>query len=112
MNVPDPSTTLARQIRKEAARLGFAAIGFSSPVPQSVAMQHYTDMLSDGRHGEMSYMKKQIEERGDPSLLFTGLHTIISAAISYNYPLNYGNGVPKIRNWMTFVRKEYLEKTT
>ncbi len=86
-------------MRKEAARLGFAAIGFSSPVPQSVAMQHYTDMLSDGRHGEMSYMKKQIEERGDPSLLFTGLHTIISAAISYNYPLNYGNGVPKISKY-------------
>ena len=99
MNLPDPSTTLARQIRKEAALLGFAAIGFSSPVPQPVAMQHYTDMLRDGRHGEMGYMEKQMEERADPSLLFTGLHTIISAAISYNYPLNYGNGVPKISKY-------------
>ncbi len=91
--------SVARQIRKEAARLGFAAIGFSSPVPQPVAMQHYTDMLHDGRHGEMSYMEKQREERSDPSLLFAGLRTIISAAISYNYPLHYGDGVPKISKY-------------
>ncbi len=95
----DPSTTLARQIRKEAARLGFAAVGFSSPVPQPVAMQHYTAMLRDGRHGEMGYMEKQMEERADPSLLFAGLHTIISAAISYNYPINYGDGLPKISKY-------------
>ncbi len=97
--MPDPSTTLARQIHKEAARLGFAAIGFSSPVPQPVAMQHYTDMLLDGRHGEMGYMEKQIEERADPSLLFAGVRTIISAAISYNYPINYGEGLPKISKY-------------
>ena len=99
MNLSVPPTTLARQIRKEAARLGFAAIGFSTPVPQPVAMQHYTDMLRDGRHGEMGYMEKQMEERADPSLLFTGLHTIISAAISYNYPISYGDGVPKISKY-------------
>ena len=95
----DPSTTLARQIRKEAARLGFAAVGISSPVPQAVAMQHYTAMLRDGRQGEMGYMEKQMAERADPSLLFAGLHTIISAAISYNYPIHYGEGLPKISKY-------------
>ena len=99
MNLPDPSTTLARQIRKEAARLGFASIGFSSPVPQPVAMRHYTAMLRDGRHGEMGYMEEQMEERADPSLLFAGLRTIISAAISYNYPIKYGEGLPKISKY-------------
>ncbi len=99
MKLPDPSTTLARQIRKEAGQLGFAAIGFSSPVPQPVAMQHYTDMLLDGRHGEMSYMKNRMEERADPTLLFAGLHTIISAAISYNYQLSYDDGLPKISKY-------------
>ncbi len=94
-----PSITLARQIRKEAARLGFAAIGFSSPVPQPIAMQHYTAMLRDRRHGEMSYMEKRMEERADPCLLFAGLHTIISAAISYNYPINYSDGLPKISKY-------------
>jgi epoxyqueuosine reductase len=95
----DPSTTLARQIRKEAARLGFAAIGFSSPVLQPIAMQRYTAMIREKRHGEMEYMEKRMEERADPSLLFAGLNTIISAAISYNYPVNYGEGLPKISKY-------------
>lgn len=95
----DPSTMLARQIRKEAAKLGFAAIGFSTPVPQPVAMQHVTKMILEGRNGEMGYMEKQMEERADPALLFAGLHTIISAAISYNQPVSYGNGLPKISKY-------------
>ena len=99
MNLADPSTTLARQIRKEAARLGFAAIGFSSPVPQPVSMQHFTDMLRDGRHGEMGYMETGMEERADPSILFPALSTIISAAVSYNYPISRGEGLPKISKY-------------
>ncbi len=95
----DPSTTLARQIRKEAARLGFAAIGFSAPVLQPVAMQHISDMIREQRHGEMGYMEKRMEERADPTLLFPSLHTIISAAISYNYPVYYGDGLPKISKY-------------
>jgi epoxyqueuosine reductase len=95
----DSSTNLARQIRKEAARLGFAAIGFSSPVPQPVAMQRYTAMIREQRHGEMSYIEMRMEERADPALLFPGLQTIISAAISYNYPLSYGDGLPKISKY-------------
>jgi epoxyqueuosine reductase len=95
----DPSTMLARQIRKEAARLGFAAIGFSAPVPQPVAIQHVTDMIREKRHGEMGYMETRMEERADPSLLFAGLNTIISAAMSYNYPVTYGEGLPKISKY-------------
>ena len=95
----DSSTTLARQIRKEAARLGFAAIGFSSPVPQPIAMQHYTDMIHEERHGEMGYMEKRMNERTNPAILFPDLHTIISAAISYNYPVSYGDGLPKISKY-------------
>jgi epoxyqueuosine reductase len=95
----DPSTNLAHRIRKEAARLGFAAIGFSAPVPQPVVMQRYTSMIREKRHGEMSYMEARMEERTDPSMLFPGLHTIISAAISYNYSVTYGEGLPKISKY-------------
>jgi epoxyqueuosine reductase len=95
----DHSTDLARLIRKEAARIGFSAIGFSSPVSQPLAMQHFSDMIRDKRHGEMEYMEKRMAERSDPSLLFAGLRTIISAAISYNYPVNYGYGLPKISKY-------------
>ncbi len=95
----DPSINLARLIRKEAARLGFAAIGFSSPVPQPIAVQRYTAMIREQRHGEMSYMERHMEERANPGMLLPGLQTIISAAISYHYPVSYGVGLPKISKY-------------
>ena len=95
----DASTDLARQIRKEAARLGFAATGFSSPVSQPLVMQRFSAMILEKRHGEMSYMEKQMEKRADPSLLLPGLHTIISVAISSNYPLLHREGLPKISKY-------------
>ncbi|NTV05047.1 MAG: tRNA epoxyqueuosine(34) reductase QueG [Chlorobiaceae bacterium] len=97
--MPAPPTDISRQIYREAARIGFAAIGFSFPVSQPVAMRHFTDMIREKRHGEMNYMEKRMDERADPSLLFAGLRTIISAAISYNYPVNYEYGLPKISKY-------------
>ncbi|TLU87877.1 MAG: tRNA epoxyqueuosine(34) reductase QueG [Chlorobium sp.] len=111
----DSSPDLARQIRKEAARLGFAATGFSAPLPQSLSMQRLTTMIQEKRHGEMNYMEKRMVERADPSVLLPGLRTIISTAISYNYPLQYQDGFPKISKYAliddyhTIVR-EKLEK--
>ena len=95
----DPSTDLTRTIRREAAKLGFSAIGFSAPVPQKLAMQRFTAMIAEGRHGEMQYMEKRMEERSDPALLLPGLKTIITAAISYNNPLEYGEGLPKMSKY-------------
>ncbi len=91
--------SLARAIRKEAARLGFAAIGFSSPVPQPLAMKRYKNMIQEGRHGEMGYMETRMEERADPSLLLPGLKTIISATLSYNQAVEYQPGAPKISKY-------------
>ncbi len=80
------SPSLALRIRKEASRLGFAAVGFSTPAPQPLAMQRYRAMITEKRHAEMDWMEKRVVERGDPALLLPGLKTIISAAISYNHP--------------------------
>lgn len=95
----EATTDLARQIRKEAALLGFAATGFSSPVLQPLVMQRFTTMILEKRHGEMSYLEKHTQKRADPSLLLPGLHTIISVAISYNYPLAHCEGLPKISKY-------------
>ena len=95
----ETSTDLASLIRKEAARLGFAATGFSSPTQESFALQQFTAMIQEKRHGEMSYMEKWMEERANPSLLLSGLHTIISVAISYNYTLASRESLPKISKY-------------
>ncbi len=95
----ETSTDLASLIRKEAARLGFAATGFSSLTQESLALQRFTAMIQEKRHGEMIYMEKWMEERANPSLLLSGLHTIISVAISYNYTLASREGLPKISKY-------------
>ena len=95
----DYSPHLASHIRKEAAQLGFAATGFSSPVLQPLAMERYSAMIREQRHGEMSYMEKRMEERADPSLLLSGLRTLISAAICYKHPVSYRQGFPKISKY-------------
>ena len=95
----ETSTTLARTSRKEAARLGFSAIGFSSPVAQSLAIERYKAMIDEKRHAEMTYMERRIEERAMPDMLLPGLKTIISAAISYNHPLHNSSGQPAISKY-------------
>jgi epoxyqueuosine reductase len=95
----DPSIYHARNIRKEAARLGFSAIGFSSPLPQLLAMQRYNAMIAEHRHAEMTYMEQRTDERRMPSMLLPGLKTIISAAISYNLPLHNSSGKPNISQY-------------
>ncbi len=95
----DNSSDLAHQIRKEATKLGFAAIGFAAPEPQPIAMQRVTAMVEEHRSAGMRYLEESMEERADPSLLLPGLHTIISAAISYNYPIEYREGFPKISKY-------------
>ncbi|MEI8032834.1 MAG: tRNA epoxyqueuosine(34) reductase QueG [Chlorobiaceae bacterium] len=84
--MPQNSPGLALQIRKEASRLGFAAVGFSVPSPQPLAMERYRAMIAGKRHAEMAWMEERMDERSDPVRLLPGLKTVISAAISYNHP--------------------------
>ena len=111
----ETSTNLARTIRKETARLGFSAIGFSSPVPQSLAIERYKAMIAEKRHAEMTYLEFRIDERAMPDMLLPGLKTIISAAVSYNHPLQNSSGKPDISKYAliddyhTVVRKKLEE---
>ena len=108
----DPSTNLPRTIRKQAALLGFSAIGFSSPLPQPLAIQSYNTMITEKRHGEMAYMEQRIDERATPTMLLPSLKTIISAAISYNNTLPPSPAQPTISKYAliddyhTVVRKK------
>ncbi|NTW64059.1 MAG: tRNA epoxyqueuosine(34) reductase QueG, partial [Chlorobiaceae bacterium] len=89
-----------RAIKKEASRLGFCAIGFSSVKPQTLAVERLQTMIDEGRHGEMNYLANSMKERVDPSLLLPGTQTIISAAISYNTPTSpLRPDLPRISNY-------------
>jgi epoxyqueuosine reductase len=108
----DNTTNICRELRREAARLGFCAIGFAPPLPQQLAMQRFNAMINEKRHGEMVYMEKRLEERSDPARLLPGLKTVISTAISYNNHIEYRPGTLKIskyaiiEDYHTVVRKK------
>ncbi|NTW82438.1 MAG: tRNA epoxyqueuosine(34) reductase QueG [Chlorobiaceae bacterium] len=90
---------LVRKIRREASRLGFAAIGFSSPREQKTAIERYEQMIREKRHGDMTFLEKHLQERANPEILLPGLKTIISTAISYNIPIDIAAGKPKISRY-------------
>jgi len=71
-----------RIIREAALRLGFHAVGIARPIalPEGDAFRAW---LADGRHADMGYMEKRIEERLDPHRLDPAFRSIVSVAMSY-----------------------------
>ncbi len=85
------ATERSQNLKAKAFELGFELAGLSPAVPPS----RYTDFLhwlSKGYAGEMGYLERRKEERGDPQRLLPGARSILSVALSYNpspehYPL-------------------------
>lgn len=74
----------AEQIKAEAARLGFSACGLAAAAP--VDEEHAARVrrwVSEGKNGEMDYLKRHLELRLNPCLLVEGAQTIVSVALNY-----------------------------
>lgn len=73
-------------IRDQARLLGFDACGFARvealPEEQRTSMDRW---LSNGSHGEMSYMGRNLDKRMDPRLLVEGCRSVVVVALNY-YP--------------------------
>ena len=69
---------------EKARDLGFLAVGFSKP-DRPLHFDNFSSWISDHKHGDMSWLERNIEVREDPYKLVQGCQTIISLA--YPYPL-------------------------
>ncbi|HSR49881.1 MAG TPA: tRNA epoxyqueuosine(34) reductase QueG [Acidobacteriota bacterium] len=80
---------LTAQIRREAAALGFDAVG-CAPVDQ-VPQERLREWLRRGYQGQMAYMERNTEKRLDPSLIVPGACSVLSLGLNYrhNYRLPY-----------------------
>jgi len=67
----------------KAKELGFIAVGFSKPGPP-LHFDFYRRWLKEINVGSMSYLRKNLDIRGDPARLLEGIETIIS--LVYPYP--------------------------
>lgn len=69
-------------IEARAKALGFASVGFSR-AQSPVFFKKFLEWVASGKHGEMSWLGRNIELRKDPARLLEGCRTIISLAYPY-----------------------------
>ena len=75
-------TTLAADIRRWGAELGFRGIGIAE-VQLGEDEAHLLDWLDGGLHGEMDYMARHGTRRSRPAELHAGTVRVISARMDY-----------------------------
>jgi len=69
-------------IRQRASELGFDDCRFASAAPPETA-RRFSDWISSGRHGEMSWLARNAEKRVAPDRVLAGVRSIIALAVSY-----------------------------
>ena len=76
--------TLTDAIRAEALSLGFNQIGFTRPDSVAKSGQRLRAWVSDGCHGEMTWMAERLGWRADPGALWPDARSVIMLAESYD----------------------------
>ena len=87
--MPSPRNDIAKQIKSQAASLGFDACGFAAAsLVDEAAEARYNRWIEQGHHGCMQWAAGHRDLRRDPSLLLDGAQTVISLAFNY-YPARF-----------------------
>lgn len=84
--------SISTKIREKSAEIGIARIGI---VPADALLgegARLREWLALGFQGEMSWIERAPEKRGDPRVLFPGAKTIIAAAVNYYTPHRHASG--------------------
>ena len=77
------NSQLQADLREEAARLGFAACGFTSAAPDPARAERLEDFLGQGRHGSMEWMEARKTQRASPQGLWPEARSVIALGMSY-----------------------------
>lgn len=85
VNRPETRNLLSG-LEREAARLGFAAIGVAPAREDPVTAQRLDEWLAEGMHGTMDWMAARVQHRRSPQGLWPGARSVISLGISYAPP--------------------------
>jgi len=84
---PATPAELRDAIRDEALRLGFDAVGFApaSPTPEAryERLEQLSAFVAHGFQGDMGWLGQRIEERADPTTLWSEARTVVSLAMNY-----------------------------
>jgi epoxyqueuosine reductase len=75
--------SLTSRILARAKAEGFDAARFTTPDAIPDALPRLTQWLTSGYHGDMSWMNQRISERGNPSVLWPGVRSILMLGMNY-----------------------------
>ena len=75
---------LKRLIQREAADLGFSAVGFARA--RRIAEGNLDTWLKRQYQGEMGYLERNREKRLDPGLVLKNIKTIVCVRMDYSVP--------------------------
>lgn len=68
---------------EKARHLGFLAVGFSRP-ERPMFFDQFCDWIAADKQGDMSWLGRHLEIRGNPKMLLEGCQTIVSLAYPYS----------------------------
>ena len=77
--------SLTEQIRHKARALGFTSVGFAPADPLKGA-EFYARWVALGYAGQMDYLKRHLDKRGDPRRMVPGAQTAICLGMDYYQP--------------------------
>ncbi len=92
---------LTNSIKKAAYDIGFDLVGIA-PVGKYPETQWYKQWLQKGFAGEMGYMGRDPERRGDVANLLSGAKSVITCGLNYNTDHPYSTSLhDKDKGWVS-----------
>jgi epoxyqueuosine reductase len=79
----DDSARIKRDIRAEALKLGFDAVGFAGPDLADQAREALAEFLAQGFHGEMDWLAERGAQRASPKELWPDCKSVVVLALNY-----------------------------
>ena len=80
---PDTLAALQADLRVEAARLGFAAIGFAPAADDPLRSARLHEWLGEGHHATMEWMAARAEVRQGPRSMWPEARSVVALGMSY-----------------------------
>ncbi len=80
---------LARDLKAEAARLGFDACGISKAECLDDEARRLEQWLNEDRHATMAWMARHFDKRVDPTRLVDGAKSVVSVLHNYYQPAEH-----------------------
>jgi epoxyqueuosine reductase len=87
--------SLSEKIKAKSRQLGFHKIGIVPAKSLTAEAERLRSWLGHGFHGEMRWMEREPEKRGNPGLIFPDAMSVISLALNYYTPHEHETDLQK-----------------